>query len=414
MRREHQYDYSYKNQYFTIKNLYTGTERNTFSILKKTTSAPTFTIQYSLDYGATWNSLDNSQNIYGGFVNEVWLKGNIAKFSNNDTNFCYIDVTRDYEVCGNIMSLYYGDDFYDKVAFPGSNTYSAAYMFSDEKSTDKLKSAKNLIIPAESVTQNALCYMFKNQKNLTDAPQLPMKTIGRNAFYGMFYGCSGLINPPNVLCATTSSVGEYYSMFENCKSLQRAPEIKMITGGSSSLRRMFYGCSSLKYAPSFDSLLTVGGYCCMEMFRGCSRLVYFPSLPAETLGNYCYSNMFRDCTSLYIDEGVKLPATTLKNYCYQSMFQECQSIEIAPTLPAKTLISNCYTNMFYNCKNLRYIEAMFLTTPSTTYTNDWVYGVESYPPSAGGEPGIFVKNPEATWNVSGVYGIPEKWTVRYS
>ena len=46
---------------------------------------------------------------------------------------------------------------------------------------------------------------------------------------------------------------------------------------------------------------------------------------------------------------------------------------------------------------------MFTTTPSTTYTNNWVNGVASS--------GTFVKNKDATWNVTGINGIPTGWTV---
>jgi hypothetical protein len=59
--------------------------------------------------------------------------------------------------------------------------------------------------------------------------------------------------------------------------------------------------------------------------------------------------------------------------------------------------------MFQGCTNLNYIKAMFTTTPSSTYTYDWVNSV-----SASGK---FVKNSVATWDVSGVNGIPTGWTV---
>lgn len=45
---------------------------------------------------------------------------------------------------------------------------------------------------------------------------------------------------------------------------------------------------------------------------------------------------------------------------------------------------------------------MFTTTPSTSYTRDWVYGVSSS--------GTFVKNSAAEWNVNGTNGIPNGWT----
>lgn len=46
---------------------------------------------------------------------------------------------------------------------------------------------------------------------------------------------------------------------------------------------------------------------------------------------------------------------------------------------------------------------MFTTTPSISYTANWVKGVSST--------GTFVKNSTAIWNVTGVNGIPSGWTV---
>lgn len=51
-----------------------------------------------------------------------------------------------------------------------------------------------------------------------------------------------------------------------------------------------------------------------------------------------------------------------------------------------------------------YIKAMFTTTPSSTYTSNWVKGVSPT--------GTFVKNSAATWtDTFGVDAIPEGWTV---
>ena len=60
--------------------------------------------------------------------------------------------------------------------------------------------------------------------------------------------------------------------------------------------------------------------------------------------------------------------------------------------------------MFQNCSNLNYIKAMFTTTPTSTYTSSWVSGVSAS--------GTFVKNSAAQWNVSGINGIPNGWTVQ--
>ena len=144
--------------------------------------------------------------------------------------------------------------------------------------------------------------------------------------------------------------------------------------------------------------------CYSSMFSGCTSLTLAPAeLPATTLANNCYVNMFSGCTSL--STAPELPATTLANNCYDHMFGGCTSLTTAPELPATKLVYGCYSNMFNGCTNLNYIKAMFTTTPSTTYTQNWVKGVAST--------GTFVKNSAATWDVTGIHGIPTGWTVEY-
>ena len=112
--------------------------------------------------------------------------------------------------------------------------------------------------------------------------------------------------------------------------------------------------------------------------------------------------MFYGCTSLVTAPA--LPAMALANNCYRYMFDGCTSLTSAPELPATTLTSNCYRGMFYNCTNLNYIKALFTTDPSTgDYTTDWVFGIAST--------GTFIKNADATWDVTGTSGVPTGWTV---
>ena len=124
-------------------------------------------------------------------------------------------------------------------------------------------------------------------------------------------------------------------------------------------------------------------------------------LPATTLEIRCYEEMFKGCTSL--TTAPVLPATTLEIECYVSMFEGCTSLTTAPVLPATTLEKRCYESMFKGCTKLNYIKAMFITTPSASYASNWVNGVAAT--------GTFVKNSAATWNVTGVNGIPSGWTI---
>ena len=161
---------------------------------------------------------------------------------------------------------------------------------------------------------------------------------------------------------------------------------------------------SLVYGDDFIGETEIGGWTFVKMF---SRNPYLISaenlvLPSTTLTTYCYYGMFWNCSSLV--KAPKLPATTLATYCYDGMFEGCTSLTTAPELPATTLVSNCYSYMFNGCTSLNYIYAMFTTTPNTSYTNNWVKNVA--------ESGTFVKNSAATWDVTGVNGVPTSWTVQ--
>ena len=144
-------------------------------------------------------------------------------------------------------------------------------------------------------------------------------------------------------------------------------------------------------------------YCYAYMFWNCPNFKTAPELPAMTLADYCYYQMFLNSTNLVNIPSI-LPATTLVTGCYSNMFHNCYSLTTAPELPATTLIENCYNAMFNGCLKLNYIKAMFTTTPTSTYTANWVSGVAAT--------GTFVKNASATWTNVGTYAVPTGWTIQ--
>ena len=198
----------------------------------------------------------------------------------------------------------------------------------------------------------------------------------------------------------TAPIRCYSFMFYGCTSLTQAPALPATTLANSCYAFMFYGCTSLTQATALPAT-TLADSCYSKMFNGCTSLTQAPALPATTLADSCYAYMFNDCTSL--TQAPALPATTLADYCYIAMFYGCTSLTQAPALPATTLANHCYEFMFNGCTLLFHIEALFTTTPGTSYTKSWVNGVA--------QNGTFVKSSEATWDVSGVNGIPVGWTV---
>ena len=150
---------------------------------------------------------------------------------------------------------------------------------------------------------------------------------------------------------------------------------------------------SLNYGENFTEHTTFDGWAnwiCGGLFAN-SQVVSAENLilPAPSMSSH-YQAMFSGCTQLIA--APRLTGTTLQQKC-----------STAPELPALSIPNSAYTEMFSGCTSLNYIKAMFTTTPSTRYTQNWVSGVASS--------GTFVKNSAASWNVRGVNGIPTGWNV---
>lgn len=192
----------------------------------------------------------------------------------------------------------------------------------------------------------------------------------------------------------------FFALFEGCTSLLSAPELPATTMEQGCYSQMFSGCTALKSAPELPAE-ALAYNCYGWMFKGCSALTYVPDLPATKMEAYCYNSMFTNCTSLKF--APELPAERLESNCYQHMFEGCTSLTSAPELPATELVSHCYEFMYKDCRNLRYVIGLFTTEPSEKTTKDWLSGVAAS--------GTFIKSKKATWNVTGVHGIPEGWKI---
>ena len=380
------------------------------------------TLSYSLDNGSTWTALANDTDspiVTSG--SKILWKGTCTPQSGNGIG--RFTSTAQFDAEGNAMSLLFGDDFEEQTSLNGKN-FALFRLFNENTN---LVSTENLSLPAITLADNCYAEMFYGCTSLTTAPTLPATTLASGCYTYMFQGCTNLTTAPT-LPATTLAISCYAYMFSGCTSLTTAPELPATTLANYCYQHMFQECTSLTTAPTLPAtrlasgcytymfqgctnLTTaptlpatkLSGTCYARMFLGCTSLTTAPELPATTLADNCYQTMFRDCTNLTTAPSV-LPATTLTTSCYSYMFYGCTSLTTAPILPAKTLVSSCYNYMFQGCSSLNYIKAMFTTTPSTTYTRIWVSGVASS--------GTFVKNSAATWNVTGVSGIPTGWTVQ--
>ena len=338
-------------------------------------------ISYSTDNGETWNTTDNVDNksdflVIDVPVNEgdkVLWKGIANQLGMTDAG-SFFSSNCEFDAKGNVMSLLYGDDFKGKTTIEEIGAFSHLFHDISEEKTCSIVNAKDLSLPATTLATECYAAMFLNCTSLVTVPELPATTLANGCYSDIFNGCRSLVTVPQ-LPATTLVERCYGSMFQGCTSLTTAPQLPATTLTSD---------------------------CYRNMFKGCTSLVTAPTLPATTLANRCYCSMFSGCTSLVT--APVLTATALADGCYYGMFSDCTSLVTAPALHATTLVQGCYSYMFQNCSQLNYIKAMFTTTPDNTYTYNWVSGVSSS--------GTFVKNSEATWNVTGYNGVPEGWTVQ--
>ena len=282
-------------------------------------------------------------------------------------------------------------------------------------------------LPATKLASSCYEYMFSGCTSLTTAPELPATTLAESCYYGMFRGCTSLTTAP-ALPTTTLAQSCYGSMFSDCKTLTTAPQRTATALASQCYSYMFKGCTNLTTAPELPATTLAYG-CYGDMFSGCTSLTKAPELPATTLalasdcyrGMFyyctslttapalpattlewnCYDSMFEGCTSL--TTAPALPATTLAFKCYYQMFYYCTSLTKAPELPATTLADYCYSYMFYSCTSLNYIKMLATDISVPSCLRNWVSGVAAT--------GTFVKSKDATWDVTGINGVPSGWTI---
>lgn len=371
--------------------------------IKQSSYSIGYEYEYKINNGAWkttntvyYSSSDNLINLAKGDV--LQLRANGIN-SNSSSPYSNIKFTKNFIAYGNVLSIVNKTEFAENYR---SNITAPAYafyrLFDDNAG---LLSAENILLPTK-LGEYSCSMMFYKCTNLKNVPKWFPTTVARASCSSMFYGCTQLtLRDDFVLPATTLAQSCYSGMFTNT-NITHVPTnmLPATTMAQDCYRSMFSGCKQLTNAPEL-SAMTLNTSCYSSMFLNCLSLIEPPVLPARTLSTSCYSSMFDGCKDL--TSGPALPATTLVSNCYASMFQNCTNLVTAPVLPARTLVSGCYSYMFNGCTKLNYIKALFTTTPSSSYTPNWVKGVAST--------GDFVKYTSASWSTTGVNGVPSGWTV---
>lgn len=388
-------------------------------------------LQYSTD-NVNWtdwtSSVSGTNDVFAtktlvDIGDKLYVRGNNSSMGKNTTEFSRFYMTGSIRASGSIMSLLtyeanqksvpdYG--FYylfygctalttiPKLTAKKVCQYGYGHMFNGCTNLD-IDPNDNVSLTATEFSGSNCCQgMFYGCTSLTMAPSLPATDLSTSStvYYNMFYNCTNLVNAP-YLPAIKLGQSCYQGMFQNCRSLVTAPSFaNPENAASSSHREMFYGCTSLKYAPVLSST-SVGSYSYYRMFYGCTSLETAPELPATILDTYCYCAMFYGCTNLTQAPSI-LPARKLMQNCYNQMFYNCSKLTESPVIMAESVsVSSCLASMFQNCSMLNKI-TMYSYDWYTAQANNWVSGVAAS--------GTFVKQNINTSISTGTSGIPSGWT----
>ena len=214
----------YSSEYFTIQTLAGGNM-----------SIPSRVSGYRVNCG-TWIVNTGNTIITVDKGDSVEMKGNNTTCA---SLFTGSTMPNKYVICGNVLSLFYGDNFTEYDAFPGINN-QMRYSFSG---CTGLVDASHLIMP-ETISPSSYQWMFAECTNLVYGPELPAMSLEPFCYAEMFYGCTSLKTAPELPAKTLYSHC-YDSMFSGCISLTDAPVLHAEIFDISSCEYMFYGCELL-------------------------------------------------------------------------------------------------------------------------------------------------------------------------
>lgn len=164
---------------------------------------PADCLEYSTDNGATWQSLDPSNDSQVAIYGKALFRNNGTGSAVNTLQFIDADSRGaegpDVTVYGNIMTLI---DPTGKSTTLTGNEFK--FMFSDGSDAQlNVVDARSLELPATTLAVNCYQNMFTGCSNLTSAPYLPATTLADSCYFRMFAGCSSL----NKLSAAFSDWG---------------------------------------------------------------------------------------------------------------------------------------------------------------------------------------------------------------
>lgn len=229
---------------------FTPLENSTFSFSGTSRDNIHNSVEYSLDSGHTWTSLENGSNtptiasgetiMWRGINHPIGTEDDAGAPLSTHLGIGTFSSSGRFNAEGNSLSLLYGDDFEEQTDFA---TYTWAFdaLF---KGCTGLVDASGLVMDGIALPTRCYRQLFNGCTSLTKAPVLMAETLSTNCYLGMFEGCTSLVDAP-VLIAKTMVQGCYAKMFKNCTSMVNAPTLPARVILNDCYDEMFNGCTSL-------------------------------------------------------------------------------------------------------------------------------------------------------------------------
>ena len=204
-----------------------------------------YPISYSLNDGE-WTTIDKgSINVSAGDI--IRFKGANNSYGNSSgSGHSFTGTTATFNLYGNIMSMFYNDDFSGQTTLKGA--YTTYKMFNGTNVLD----ASNLILPSTTLQVGAYLLMFGNCTLLQTTPRLPATEVSSFCYSSMFSGCSSL-TVASELPATTLASYCYNNMFQGCSSLNYVKCLATDISASSCINNWLSGVSSSGTSEGYSS-----------------------------------------------------------------------------------------------------------------------------------------------------------------
>lgn len=246
-----------EDTYFFIEPL----EYTIYVGLVQTINGPTISLQYSSNL-TDWIPITSSAGSSVGFDAHpgvrYYFKGSVSCFGLDTNKWTYfVGDGGPWKVGGNVLSLFYGDDFRGKDRFP---TISSGYHccgFLRESPT--LVDASDLVFPIATLEKASMMFMFQYDTALKYPPKIfPATTLSPSCYKYTYYGCTAL-EKCTKLPANTLVNYCYQYMYYGCSNLKELHTL-MTSKTSNSMGSWAYGVSSVGtfYKNATTSTSTIG------------------------------------------------------------------------------------------------------------------------------------------------------------